>query len=280
MYKFTKMTSLLGLAAASILGTAIVQAQPPQVPPEQLPPNRQPNEQQTPRTDRVPDEHNTRTPPNRLDPETERTQRQSETDRERDREASRRGQDQNSNSARSSGETDAPHSQEDAQFVRDAMASGRTEIAMARLAQERASREEVKEFARELERDHTRLNGQLESLASSANQQGNAHAPGQPGTPGRMGQGTPANTPAGDAMGGQLQQLSSKSGADFDREFLSHQVRHHEESIRKFEAAANRGGQNQSGAGSTAATVAREALPVLKRHLQRAQSLSRDTAQR
>lgn len=254
------VSMLVAIATTAVLGAAIAQAQPPQVPPEQHPPNREPAQQQTPPppTDQQDPRWNDQDNPNRLDPARERS---TDIDRSQPRETDTRGA------------TTTGQSQPDAQFVNEALQSGRTEIASARLAQERASNDEVKAFARELERDHTQLNSRLESLQGAGGGQGNANAPGQPGTPGAMGEGRAASA-HGSSMTGELQQLSRKSGAEFDREFLSMQVRHHQESIRKFEAAANRSGAQASGNDSVA-SVAREALPVLRRHAERAQTLSR-----
>lgn len=264
---------LATVVATALLGSALVHAQPPQVPPEQQPPNREPSQQPIPPpTDQHDPRWDDRNPPNRLDPDPDRT----DSERRDTRDSDTRGNTANTRNADANARNQA---QPDVQFINEALQSGRMEIASARLAQERASSDEVKAFARELERDHSQLNTRLESLqGGTGSGPGNAHAPGQPGTPGGMGEGRAANA-QGSGMSGELQQLSRASGAEFDRAFLSMQVRHHQESIRKFEAAANRSGA-QAGGNDSVASMAREALPVLKRHAERAQTLSRQVDSR
>lgn len=263
------------LAATAVLGASIVQAQPPQVPPEQRPPTQQ---QTTPPTDpQVPrqnDRDNTdRDPADRLDP------------------ARKPATGANSSSGQDNRGGQPAQNPADTTFVNEALASGRTEIAAARLAQERASNDDVKAFARELERDHLQLNSKLEALQRSGPSQasgaGQASSPGQGGSlaPQQGGSsGAAASSAAAGASGAAtahgnmssgLHDLARKTGAEFDREFLNLQIRHHQESIRKFEAAANRtAAMPAASGGSSVASVAREALPELRRHAERAEELS------
>lgn len=296
---------IAALSASAVLGAAMAHARSPQVPQQQ----ERPAQQQTPTTDQQ--RQTQRDNINRADP----TQNGPAAGRDNDSRGNQTGQ----TGVAGQAVQNQAHNQADTQFIAEALASGRSEIATARLAQERASHEDIEAFARDLERDHTQLNARLEALqrsgagnTSTAAQTGsmlqtgataqtgaaartgatgtisqtgmeghsgeagtagsNAKTPGQPGTTGAMGEGT-ATAHAG--KGRELQELSGKSGEDFDKAFLSMQVRHHQESIRKFETAAKRSGGTSSADGAnSAASVAREALPVLRRHAARAQELS------
>ena len=57
----------------------------------------------------------------------------------------------------------------DEQFITKAAQGGMMEVEVGRLAQEKGSTNEVKEFGRKLEQDHTKANEQLKQLAASKN---------------------------------------------------------------------------------------------------------------
>lgn len=174
---------------------------------------------------------------------------------------------------------------QDVKFIKEALASGRTEVATARLAQERASSEEVKAFARALASDYAQINSRLESLQPGDARQRpgtgragrNATAPGQPGTPGPLGE-VPADGGRG-ALTRELRALSRTPDSEFDQAFLNLQLRYHTRSIQAFEAVINNAGDAALGS-NAAAELAREALPVLRRHTERAQALSQRVASR
>src|SRR6185436_5788331 len=52
-------------------------------------------------------------------------------------------------------------------FIRHAAQGGTAEIALAQLAKDKASNADVKAYAERLERDHSKANDELKSLASS-----------------------------------------------------------------------------------------------------------------
>lgn len=58
-------------------------------------------------------------------------------------------------------------SKSDQQFLAKAAASGRAEVEMGRLGQQRAQNSEVKRFAERMVQDHTRVYGELQALGSS-----------------------------------------------------------------------------------------------------------------
>lgn len=93
------------------------------------------------------------------------------------------------------------------EFLRQAQMSDRYEIASSRLAQEKAQKDEVKRFAQEMVRDHTRTTQELMDLMQRV--RGGAQTSG-------MTQGTTQGTAQGSAQGttqGTTQGGSSASGA-------------------------------------------------------------------
>ncbi|MFA5589848.1 MAG: DUF4142 domain-containing protein [Lysobacteraceae bacterium] len=178
------------------------------------------------------------------------------------------------------------------EFVHQAVASGRAEIAAARLALQQARSPEVKAFASELEREHTRLNQRLLSLQTAHSmrmQPGSttkdafvdaADPTAMVATP------TPAAAPDQDSKAAprrhfhppSLQALSYKHGIEFDLAFMDWQINHHHAALRRFEVAAERTNDNAGAAG--ASSLARDALPSLRQHVARAEELARQLASR
>ena len=188
-------------------------------------------------------------------------------------------------------------SAEDRQFVQQASMSNQMEVALGNLAEEKAQRDEVKQFGEQLARDHESANRELQAStgggdATTAQQPGGgvSNQPNRPtngardagsnnqlahreneGAQGQQGQ-------SGDMsqMRQQMQQtqqkLESVSGAAFDRAYLEEMVKHHQHDIQQFERAAQSDNQQIR-------TFAERTLPVLREHLQRAQQLQQAQGQ-
>lgn len=135
----------------------------------------------------------------------------------------------------------------DKAFVREAIQGDIGEIAMGQLAQEKASSPGVKAFGQMLETDHKTALDQMASVAKSMN----VDAPSRPKSDAEK----------------EREKLSRMSGAEFDREFVSHMVKDHEKDIREFEAHAKGDGE--------LARTAQQQLPVLRKHLEQAMSLQK-----
>jgi putative membrane protein len=138
----------------------------------------------------------------------------------------------------------------DAAFVKKAAAGGHTEVAIAKLAQEKAEHADVKAFAAKLEKDHTAANTELKELAAQkkimlaeAKTHGPVHA-----------------------------KLEKLSGAAFDRAFVAAMVDDHRKDVKAFEKAASGSGDSDIKA------FAAKTLPTLKEHLQQVQELSKTVA--
>jgi putative membrane protein len=134
-----------------------------------------------------------------------------------------------------------PGAMDDGLFAAAASAAGLGELASARLAAERGTRDDVKKFALQMLNDHTKANQELLSLAVAS----------------RM---ALPNTPPITCLAEQAA-LSGLSGEHFDRCYVKLQVAAHIEAVSLFEAEAERGLDPQLKA------WAAKTLPTLKHHL-------------
>jgi putative membrane protein len=150
---------------------------------------------------------------------------------------------------------DKPHGEHggvaaaDAAFVKKAADGGLAEVALAKLAQEKASSDEVKAFAAKLEKDHTQANTELTQVASQKNVT-------LPSAPSKMHQ-------------AKQDKLSKLSGAEFDKAYVAAMVEDHQKDVRDFQRQAT------SGADADVKAFAAKTLPTLKDHLQHVQELAK-----
>jgi putative membrane protein len=127
----------------------------------------------------------------------------------------------------------------DKSFATKAAEGGMKEVTLARMAQQKASSDEVKNYAQMLERDHSQANDELKSWAS----QKNVTLPS-----------APADAKSGDAK------LEGLSG-------MAAMVQDHKKDIAAFEKQA------ASGADPDLKAFAQKTLPTLKGHLEQAQKI-------
>ena len=131
--------------------------------------------------------------------------------------------------------------EQDAAFLKQAIAGGQAEIQLGELAATRASREKVKIFAEKMRQDHASVNRDLSGLAEKRNID------------------VPAAAPA------EKQQLADElgklEGEIFDRTYMQHMVQDHEKAVDEFEREA------RDGLDPEVAMFAREQLPALREHL-------------
>jgi putative membrane protein len=133
----------------------------------------------------------------------------------------------------------------DRHFVNKAADSGNDEIALAKLAAEKANNSEVKSFAQKLVDDHSMVASELQTLASQKNV--------------KIDQDMDKDR--------AYKRLSKKSGSDFDQEFVEHMIDEHEKDIKMFEKAAS------DAKDPDVRSFASKHVDHLKQHLQEAQSL-------
>ncbi|HSN19588.1 MAG TPA: DUF4142 domain-containing protein [Usitatibacter sp.] len=142
------------------------------------------------------------------------------------------------------GKSSLSHS--DRKFIEEAAKGGMAEVELAKLAQERASSPEVKQFARRMEQDHSKANEQLRTLAQEKG----------------------VTMPAGPrlAENHEVSKLSKLQGRDFDREYMDHMVKDHREDVKEF------GKQAQKAKDPDVRSFAQQTSPKLEEHLQLAEN--------
>ena len=146
------------------------------------------------------------------------------------------------------GQAHAVPSSADRTFADKAAAAGMAEIQAAQLAQQRATSPQIKSFANRMVTDHTQANDQLQQIA----QQENINLPEQP---------SPQDT-------ADAQRLSSLNGTAFDQAYAQAQVRDHQQAVALFRQEAS------TGHDPALKSYAQKTLPILRQHLQLAQSLT------
>ncbi len=136
----------------------------------------------------------------------------------------------------------------DKQFINNAAQVSMTEVQLARMAQERATRQDVKDYAQRLERDHTNAQQMLSGLASQLQVQ----------LPQSLDQRHQT----------MVSKLSNLSGPQFDQQFLQEQIKAHQNSINQFQRASKQADNPQ------VKDYANRMLPNLEEHLRLAQNLA------
>lgn len=133
--------------------------------------------------------------------------------------------------------------EKDAQFLMDAAASNMAEIKMGQLAQQKGNMQDVKDIGKMLETDHSAALADIRRLASARS----------------------VNLPAEENADAKEHHndLSAKTGRDFDKDWCEHMIDAHEKSIAKFEDAQNNATDGE------VKTWAANTLPKLRTHLDR-----------
>ena len=136
--------------------------------------------------------------------------------------------------------------QMDNQWATKAAGGGMAEVKLGQLAQDHASSQAVKDFARRMIEDHTNANNQLQQIA------------------GGKGITLPGDMDAKDRE--TYNHLASLNGPAFDRAYMEDMVKDHREDIAEFKREAS------SGSDPALKHFAAMTLPTLEQHLQLAES--------
>lgn len=133
-----------------------------------------------------------------------------------------------------------PHA---AKFLREASLDNEMEIAMGKLGVERAQNSELKKFAEQLRKDHTKARTKLASLAqqhgvSVDQEKAKEHK--------------------------ELTKLQKLSGSEFDREFTLAALKEHQKDVAKYKKAV------QQVQAAEVRQFAQQTLPTLQQHLSHA----------
>lgn len=138
-------------------------------------------------------------------------------------------------------------------FVEDQLADGNAEAELGRLAQERASSAEVREFAGMMIRDHRQAGEELQHIATRHKI--------QPETAGTSGEAMD------DDHDDLRERLSKLSGAEFDREYIDAMVDDHQKAV---DAVKERSEDSDN---ADVKQWAAKTLPTLRQHLERAKQI-------
>jgi putative membrane protein len=134
----------------------------------------------------------------------------------------------------------------DQSFIKDAAAGGMMEVQLGKLASEKASSPQVKEFGKKMEQDHSKANKEIQQLASSKNVQ------------------------IADKLEGKhkstYDRLAKLSGDRFDREYMKTMIDDHKDDVDKFKKEADKADD------ADVKQFAAKTLPTLEKHLELAQS--------
>jgi putative membrane protein len=138
---------------------------------------------------------------------------------------------------------------DDKKFVKDAALGGMAEVELGKLATQKASSEDVKQFGQKMVDDHTKANDQLKEVASKE------------------------NITIPDSLDSKHQsridKLSKLSGPDFDKAYVKDQVKDHEKDVSEFKSEAD------NGSDPNIKQFASSTLPTLQEHLNIAKGLNK-----
>lgn len=145
-------------------------------------------------------------------------------------------------------------SKADNTFATKAAQAGTAEIADAKIALQKSSRQDVKDFAQRMVTDHTKAADQLKSIASSEN----------------------ITLPTGEASADQkgTDALQKLSGAAFDRTYIQGQRKAHKQAVALFTTESQKGKDDQL------KTFAAQTLPMLQDHLKMITAIPLSTTQK
>jgi putative membrane protein len=138
----------------------------------------------------------------------------------------------------------------DRDFVEEQLAMGTAEVELGRLAQQRATHADVKEFAAMMVRDHQMAADELRPIAARVNT-------------GRETAGSGDHTEHRDLM----EDLAELSGREFDRKYMEEMIDDHEKGVRELERRA------ENAADADVKQWASRTLPKMRERLERAKSV-------
>jgi predicted outer membrane protein len=127
-------------------------------------------------------------------------------------------------------------------FLEKAMQDGMAEIQISHLALTKSADDDVKKFAQRMIEDHSQIDREIAQLVKERK----ANLPQEITTEQKVFQ----------------EELSRLSGYDFDKTFMDHNVRDHEQDIKDFRE------QSEKGSDAGVKAFASRTLPVLETHLQ------------
>jgi putative membrane protein len=129
----------------------------------------------------------------------------------------------------------------DAKFAVDVADGGMAEVELGKLAQQKATNPQIKEFAGMMVTDHSAANNKMKNIAKD--------------------KGITLPQVLGNYQQKLKKEISDKSGKDFDRAYVAAMIKDHKETIKTFEVAL------KELRDTSLRTFASNTLPTLKKHL-------------
>jgi putative membrane protein len=138
---------------------------------------------------------------------------------------------------------------DDKRFAKEAAIGGLAEVELGKLAVQKASSDDVKQFGQKMVDDHSKANDQLKEAASKANIS------------------IPDTLDAKHQA--KIDKLSKLSGDAFDKAYVKDMLKDHETDVREFQNEA------QNGTNPEIKSFASTTLPVLQQHLSMVKDLNK-----
>jgi len=140
---------------------------------------------------------------------------------------------------------------DDKKFVKEAAIGGLAEVELGKLAAQKASSEDVKQFGQKMVDDHGKANDQLKEIATKSS----------------------IDVPAAldSKHQAKIDKLSKLSGADFDKAYIKDQLKDHQKDVAAFQSEA------QGGSDPNVKQFAAATLPTLQEHLSMIKDIDKKT---
>lgn len=135
----------------------------------------------------------------------------------------------------------------DTKFAMEAAHGGQAEVELGKLAQEKASSQDVKDFGQLMVHDHSEANQKLMAVA----QQENMQLPSSPDA----------------KQQAMYDKLSKLSGPAFDKAYMHDMLKDHEEDVKAFKK------ESMDGTNPQIKNFAAQTLPVIEGHLAKAKTI-------
>ena len=142
-----------------------------------------------------------------------------------------------------------PVDKNDSNFIMKAASGGMMEVELGKIARDKAASQRVKDFGNMMVEDHTRANDELKSIASSKN----------------------ITVPSAMKEDEQkdVDKLSKKSGADFDKAYMKMMLDDHKKDVDEFKKSSEKSND------ADIKNFAIKTLPVLQKHLDSAKAIEK-----
>ncbi len=145
--------------------------------------------------------------------------------------------------------TEKPMSAAQQQFIQKAAQGNEKEVDLAKMAQDKAQDSQLKDYAKQLEQDHSDALDDLKRIANKANI-------------------TIDTTPAAEKASNS-DRLNAATGRNFDRAYINMMIDDHQKDIAEFE-------REQENATGDLKEFIDKTLPVMREHLQKAEDLQKN----